>query len=268
MIFAPNYTQVPNFVLDTMHERNASQNLVILAVCRLTFGWQLRDAEISIAALVDATGLSKSTVIRAIESLLATDNPLIYRNAIDPNSPRRGYIYGIIIHENAVDNSTQTGGKLVSKSDKQTDLLVSPRHKGLSHHDTRNTPACFTTTQELVSPRNKRPSDTKERKKSGRRINKSDDLPDLPAPDPELIDALGERGIFAGTANVIALRLQRDGISTETALAHADRWLRETGRPELVAYRLKHNSMTPLTTAEKQADAVRHRFRTRIGANA
>jgi hypothetical protein len=120
----PNYTQLPNVVLDNMKDFSDAELRVILIACRQTFGWQRIKAKMSISFLEIGTGMSRSGVIGAIKTLL--ENGLLERsvdgdgfsyqvtvqkddfkpldcsqmlvNSVDPPSQRRGL--GVV---NAVD---------------------------------------------------------------------------------------------------------------------------------------------------------------------
>lgn len=70
MIQKPNYTQIPNVYFDSiMQGLNGSENLVLLAIMRKTFGWRKKKDRISYSQLMKMTGLAKSTTSTAIKSL-------------------------------------------------------------------------------------------------------------------------------------------------------------------------------------------------------
>lgn len=68
-VFEPNYTQVPNTILDALSEFSDLELRVILTVCRQTFGWHRDRAVMSISFLKKATGISNVSVIKACDSL-------------------------------------------------------------------------------------------------------------------------------------------------------------------------------------------------------
>ncbi len=70
-ICPPNYTQVPNVLLDEMAGVSASAFKVAMLVCRQTFGFHRESAELSISFIATGTGLSKQTAVSACEELLA-----------------------------------------------------------------------------------------------------------------------------------------------------------------------------------------------------
>lgn len=65
-----NYTQIPNEVIDTMASRTPAQNLILIAVCRKTFGWRKENDRISISQFQELTGLSRQGVLNCIDSLI------------------------------------------------------------------------------------------------------------------------------------------------------------------------------------------------------
>jgi len=101
----PNYTQVPNFVLGNPYggddevgllpDMDGSELKVFLIITRITVGWHKRESRISIRRLAKVTGLSTSTVQKAVKKLL--DKNLIY--------VKRGKgvnRYGLLLHNDGV----------------------------------------------------------------------------------------------------------------------------------------------------------------------
>lgn len=78
---SPNYTQIPNCILDSIAEFTECELAVVLVVCRLTFGWHRVKTQISMTALIQITGRSKNGIKAGIASLiergflLKTDDP-------------------------------------------------------------------------------------------------------------------------------------------------------------------------------------------------
>lgn len=66
----PNYTQLPNSVLDNMSEFSDAELRVVLLACRQTFGWQRERAKLSVSFFAKGTGMSGQGVSNAIKSLL------------------------------------------------------------------------------------------------------------------------------------------------------------------------------------------------------
>lgn len=71
MIKVPNYTQIPNDYFEViMQTLNGSENIVLLAIMRKTFGWQKTKDKISYTQLEKMTGIgSYSTIKKALSAL-------------------------------------------------------------------------------------------------------------------------------------------------------------------------------------------------------
>lgn len=118
----PNYTQLPNAILDTMHDMGEAELRVTLAIARQTFGWHKQKDELSITQLMKLTGLSNTAVIEGVKK--GMKRGVIKRTPLDSNNPRKGYSYFLLV-----------------KSDhKQPPSLVNVDHK-----------ACEPTSQALVN---------------------------------------------------------------------------------------------------------------------
>lgn len=61
-ITPPNFTQIPNEILDKMAEMTPAEFKVLVAICRKTFGWQKERDVISLSQLEELTGLSRTAV--------------------------------------------------------------------------------------------------------------------------------------------------------------------------------------------------------------
>ena len=66
----PNYTQIPNAILDNMASMTMPEVCVVMAICRQTFGWHKKSEKLSVAQLRQMTGLSKDAVMRALDAAL------------------------------------------------------------------------------------------------------------------------------------------------------------------------------------------------------
>ena len=74
------FTQIPNVIIDEwMKNMNASSFTVLMVICRKTLGWQKESDYVSQSQIMEFTGLSKNSVIRALKEL--KDKELI--NAIE-----------------------------------------------------------------------------------------------------------------------------------------------------------------------------------------
>ena len=102
-IAPPNYTQIPNAVLDRMHEMSEVCLRVVMAVCRQTFGWQKQRDRLSLTQLQRLTGLSRQGVLNGIAE--AEDSQVLQKTPISDNS-NAGFYYSIRV-VNTVDQSTQ-----------------------------------------------------------------------------------------------------------------------------------------------------------------
>lgn len=69
-IEAPNFTQIPNSVLDAMPSFSEPELRIILAIARQTFGWHRESAILSISFLQKATGLSNRAIVEATKKLV------------------------------------------------------------------------------------------------------------------------------------------------------------------------------------------------------
>ena len=70
----PNYTQVPNLLLDEhMQELNAAELKIVLAVCRQTFGYHKEKDLISLRRLEQLTGLGRSSICEVLPRLLGEE---------------------------------------------------------------------------------------------------------------------------------------------------------------------------------------------------
>jgi hypothetical protein len=68
---APNYTQVPNYILDNLDKFSSEAEMkVVLVVARKTFGWQKKRDTISLSQLVTATGMTRSSVVSGVDAAI------------------------------------------------------------------------------------------------------------------------------------------------------------------------------------------------------
>jgi phage replication O-like protein O len=66
----PNYTQIPNAILDNMASMSAAEFCVIAAICRQTFGWHKKTEKLSLTQLQEFTGMGRHAVMDALEAAL------------------------------------------------------------------------------------------------------------------------------------------------------------------------------------------------------
>ncbi|RKQ59908.1 phage replication protein O [Thermovibrio guaymasensis] len=70
-VYAPNYTQVPNVVIDDLAAKLSDSAFKIYVVLiRKTKGWDQKRDAIAISQFMELTGKSKPTVIKAIDELI------------------------------------------------------------------------------------------------------------------------------------------------------------------------------------------------------
>lgn len=110
----PNYTQLPNAILDSMNEMEETEFRVVVAIARKTFGWHKREDELSLSQLKDITGLSRPSVIKGVE--IAIKNGWITRR---PKG--QSFMYSILVNDvdQLVNDVDQLGEKLVNDVDTQ-----------------------------------------------------------------------------------------------------------------------------------------------------
>ena len=96
----PNYTQIPNALLDEhMADMKEAELKVTMAIARKTFGWHKQTDRLSITQLMDLTGLSRQGVLNGIEAGL--NRGTIYREAVG-----QSFAYSLVVNE--VDQSTDS----------------------------------------------------------------------------------------------------------------------------------------------------------------
>ncbi len=69
-IVPPNYTQVPNVLLDHMKHLSEAELRVMLLLCRQTFGWQRRECKASASFIAQGTGMSRQGVVNGVNRMV------------------------------------------------------------------------------------------------------------------------------------------------------------------------------------------------------
>ena len=92
IIDKPNYTQIPNIILDNMSEFSDAEFKVLLSIARKTFGWQKEKDRISISQLIEITGMSNRGILNGIKRL--EDSGIIIKE-----KTFKGNIYEIVVNE-------------------------------------------------------------------------------------------------------------------------------------------------------------------------
>jgi phage replication O-like protein O len=107
---APNYTQIPNAVLDLMADMGEAELRVVLAIARQTFGWHKKRDKISLSQLTKLTGMSRPAVVNGLKA--GIERGLIDRTP-DPNDGRGGIWYHLLVNE-VNQSSTLTSNQLTT----------------------------------------------------------------------------------------------------------------------------------------------------------
>ena len=66
----PNYTQIPNILLDNLDQFTCSETLVLLCLCRQTLGWHRKRFTASASFLAKGTGMTERGVYNGVQKLL------------------------------------------------------------------------------------------------------------------------------------------------------------------------------------------------------
>lgn len=92
-ILPPRYTQVPNELLDNLESFSKAEIVILMALCRLTFGYHKKAAVASNARIAKMCGLATTTVIRNAQALAD-------RGIITHEINQSGYsVWSIIIND-------------------------------------------------------------------------------------------------------------------------------------------------------------------------
>lgn len=138
---APNYTQIPNELLELMPDMKETELRVSLAIARKTFGWHKRQDRISLSQLQEITGLSRQGVIDGIAAGVTRGTIKKYEHV------KGAYSYSLVV--NTVDQTSQhSRPEVVNTVDTQK------KGKKLSK-DTADTPSG----KKPKAPRKPRPRD-------------------------------------------------------------------------------------------------------------
>ena len=70
IIDKPNYTQIPNCIIDNMKELSDAEFKVLMVIARKTFGWQKQRDRISLTQIMEISGMSKQGVINGKKGLI------------------------------------------------------------------------------------------------------------------------------------------------------------------------------------------------------
>jgi phage replication O-like protein O len=94
---APNHTQTPNDLFDHwLPHLNESELKVLLVIIRKTFGWHRVHDIISLSQLQHFTGLSETSVLGAIKSLI--QKGVIRKEVVGPSGKQQSH-YSLVVEE-------------------------------------------------------------------------------------------------------------------------------------------------------------------------
>jgi phage replication O-like protein O len=113
---APNYTQIPNAILDVMADMSDAELRIVVAIARQTFGWHKKRDKISLSYLRKLTGMSRQGVLNGLAAGIARG--LIERTP-DEADPRGSIWYRLLVD---MDAWTGLPGGLVHQVDQSTAL--------------------------------------------------------------------------------------------------------------------------------------------------
>lgn len=111
----PNYTQIPNTILDAMGEMSGAEFKVVMAIARQTFGWHKERDKISISQLMALTGLSRQGVVNATAGAIEQG---FVGSEVDEADALGGVWYWLIVADEGSQNSRPV--KKVDQSKKLT----------------------------------------------------------------------------------------------------------------------------------------------------
>lgn len=121
MIPLPNWTAIPNLVLDEwMRTMDESELKVVLTVARKTIGWQKERDRISLTQFMALTGMARQSVLNGISKAL--DRHAIYRE----RTGKQGWTFGLLMVSSA--GETVKGPPVLSLDQlDQTGLTIRPK---------------------------------------------------------------------------------------------------------------------------------------------
>jgi phage replication O-like protein O len=111
----PNYTQIPNVLLDMAHEMGHAEFKVCLAIARQTFGWHKKRDKLSLSRLEALTGLSRQGVLNGLKAAIERG---IVASEIDEQDSRGGVWYWLVI----IEGETSQRSRPVNEVDQSSTL--------------------------------------------------------------------------------------------------------------------------------------------------
>lgn len=149
----PNYTQIPNALLDEhLPHMKEAELRVVLVIARATFGWHKQKDKLSISQLVEKTGLTRQGVVNGIGAAMD-------RGVIGREEDGMGFVYFLTISDepvNVVDQSTKltsqrSGPKPVNVVDRKVVNVVDTQKKDIKEIE-RKGDAALSQTDEPAPP--------------------------------------------------------------------------------------------------------------------
>ena len=116
----PNYTQIPNYFIENMHNYPLSTIAIFLVICRKTIGWHKQKDRISYSQIMKMTGMSMNGVRKGIE-------PLIIDEWIIRIPVRNGYVYDLNFE--ITSNGVPQNDNLITESKASLSLSDSTKEK-------------------------------------------------------------------------------------------------------------------------------------------
>jgi|GEM_PF-835177 len=123
---APNYTQIPNVILDLMSDMEETEFRVVIAIARQTFGWHKKRDKISLTQLEKLTGLSRQGVVNGIA---AGERRGLIEKTKDESDNRGGIWYRLLVDQSNELTSQLNG--LVKDVNQSTELTRTSQLNGL-----------------------------------------------------------------------------------------------------------------------------------------
>lgn len=66
----PNFTQIPNYILDDLWPKiSSAKKDILMVICRQTYGWHKEKDKLSVSQLMEKTGLKKTCIIKNTNEL-------------------------------------------------------------------------------------------------------------------------------------------------------------------------------------------------------
>lgn len=118
---SPNYTQIPNEMLDDwLHKLGLAELKVLMVIMRKTFGWHKTRDRISLNQLKEITGLEKTHISKATKSLVEKN---LISKTVEGKKGTQNTFYELVLIEdsnNLYGCRKDTGGGVVKTPTKET----------------------------------------------------------------------------------------------------------------------------------------------------